>query len=120
MLKTPKVRGLNQLRLFVEEMGFRQACRAIAVHETTMRRWLRGQVEPPISAIQALYWLSSYGFSDAAAEVHWSHQFLLSRVRQLESELAFSVPETWQASNEDAYAAPGLQLSLVLTPATGP
>lgn len=115
MLKNPKVRGLAQLRLFVEEMGFRQACRAIAVHESTMRRWLRGQVEPPISAVQALYWLSSYGFSDAAAEVHWSHQFLLSRVRQLEAQVAFRPADSWQACNEDAYQAPGLQLSLVLS-----
>ncbi len=36
----------------------------------------------------ALYWLTGYGFSDAAAEVHWSHQFLIGRNRQLVDQLA--------------------------------
>lgn len=39
--------------------------------------------------MQALYWLTTWGFTDAAVEVHWRHQMLLPRVRELEAALAW-------------------------------
>jgi hypothetical protein len=113
MLKTPKVGGAAQLRLFVEEIGFYRSCQAIKVHEGTMRRWLRDATEPPQAALQALYWLTSWGFSDAFAEAHWSHQFLLGRLRQAEAAANWRAPARWQADNEAAYHAPGLVVPMM-------
>lgn len=84
MLKPPKLGGAGHLRLFVDQIGFDRACKIVDVHPGTMRRWLRDDPTPPQGALQALYWLSSYGMSDAAAEAHWTHQWLLSRLRTLE------------------------------------
>lgn len=88
MLKPPKLGGAGQLRLFVETIGTAAACEILDVHPTTMRRWLRGAVEPPRAVLHALYWLTPWGFSDACAEAHWSHAFLLGKVADLETALA--------------------------------
>jgi len=87
MLKPPKVGGADHLRLFVHEIGTERACAILDVHPTTMRRWLRGAVPVPQAALQALYWLTSYGFSDAFAEAHWTHAHLLHQVRELRAQL---------------------------------
>ncbi len=107
MLKPPRVGGADQLRLFVEDLGFDWACQCIDVHPATMRRWLRGAVPVPQAPLQALYWLSTWGFSDACSEAHWSHQVLVARVRELEAALAWRAVTPAQAAN-DAYA--GLRL----------
>lgn len=112
MLKEPRLGGAAQLRLFVDELGFDRACRAIDVHPATMRRWLREAAPVPIAALAALYWLTSWGFSDACAEVHWSHQFLVCKVRELEAQLAWRAPAEWSAANEPDYHAPGLVVPL--------
>lgn len=114
MLKKPRIGGAAQLRLFVDELGFERACQVVGVHDCTMRRWLREAVPVPPAVMQALYWLTQYGFSDAAAEVHWSHQFLLGKVRHLEAALYWHPPDTWAAANEPDYHAPGLVVPLVL------
>ena len=88
MLKPPKLAGAGQLCLFVEQLGFDHCVTVLDVHPSTMRGWLRGSRAVPQSALMALYWLTDYGFSDAAAEVHWSHQFLIRRNRQLVDQLA--------------------------------
>lgn len=108
MLKVPRIGGSAQLRLFADELGFDQACRAVQVHATTMRRWLRDDGDLPASALQALYWLTSWGFSDAAAEVHWSHAYLAHCVRELQAALAWRAPAHWGAGNGADYCAPGL------------
>src|SRR4051812_4409245 len=113
MLKVPRIAGSAQLRLFVQEVGFHRSCCVLKVHENTLRRWLNGVTEPPAAALQALYWLTSWGFSDAAAEVHWSHQILLMRVRQLEAAFAWRAPSDQKAVNEADFRAPGLVLTLV-------
>jgi hypothetical protein len=113
MLKTPRVGGAAQLRLFVEEIGFYRSCQAIHVHEATMRRWLREATEPPQAALQALYWLTSWGFSDACSEAHWSHQFLLGKLREMAAAAAWRAPVSWQAANESLYHAPGLLVQLL-------
>jgi hypothetical protein len=112
MLKVPRIGGAAQLRLFVEELGFAPACKAVDVHPATMRRWLREAAPVPQAPLQALYWLTTWGFSDAAAEVHWSHQHLVCKVRELEAAANWHAPATWWASNEPAYHAPGLLVSL--------
>lgn len=112
MLKVPRIGGAAQLRLFVEELGFEHSCKLLDVHAATMRRWLRDASPVPQAALQALYWLTSWGFSDAAAEVHWSHQILLMRVRTLEAQYDFKAPAWWSAANEPAFAAPGLVVPL--------
>ena len=104
----PRLRGASQLRLFVHELTFNRTCKILAVHPTTLRRWLRDDPEPPQAALQALYWLTSYGFSDAESQVHWSHQFLVHKVRQLERRLSFQMKAAWHdAANEPHLAAPG-------------
>jgi hypothetical protein len=87
MLKPPKVGGAGQLRLFVQELGFEWACQVLEIHPSTMRGWLREARPVPQAAMQALYWLTSWGFSDACSEAHWSHQFMLYKVRQLEERI---------------------------------
>lgn len=87
MLKAPKLGGAGQLRVFIDELGFAPACAAVDVHPATMRKWLREAAPVPQAALQALYWLTSYGFSAAAAEVHWANQILSARVRELERRL---------------------------------
>ncbi len=114
MLKPPRVGGEAQLRLFVDDLGFAWACKAINVHETTMRRWLRGTVPVPQAALQALYWLTSWGFSEACTEAHWSHQYLVGKVHRLEAARDWRAPGHWQAENEPAYHAPGLVVPLAI------
>lgn len=87
MLKPPKVGGAGQLRLFVDQLGFDWSCKVLEVHPATMRAWLREARPVPAAALQALYWLTSWGFSDACAEAHWSHQYLAYQVRQLEDRV---------------------------------
>jgi hypothetical protein len=108
MLKVPRIGGAAQLRLFVEQLGLSHACKAIDVHPATMRRWLREQSPVPQAPLQALYWLTTYGMSDAAAEVHWSHQFLVGKVHELQAAIDWRAPPTWCAANECDYHAPGL------------
>lgn len=112
MLKPPRIGGAAQLRLFIHEIGFEHACKVVDVHPATMRRWLRDAVPVPQAALQALYWLTSWGFSDACSEAHWSHQFLVGKVRELEQALTWRAPARWQAANEPAYHAPGLLVPL--------
>lgn len=112
MLKRPKLQGPNQLRIFVEELGAAAACEAIDVHPATLRKWLRGAAPVPQAALQALYWLTSYGFSDAAAEVHWSHQMLVMKVRELQAIAEWAAPTGWRAGNEPAYHSHGLVIPL--------
>lgn len=113
MLKEPRLGGAAQLRLFVDELGFDRACRAIDVHPATMRRWLREAAPVPMAPLAALYWLTSWGFSDAFAEAHWTHQLLLGRVRELEARLAYVAPTArLVAMNEPEYHAPGLVVPL--------
>lgn len=88
MLKPPKVGGADQLRLFVDELGFDWSCKTLDVHPSTMRGWLRDARPAPQAAMQSLYWLTSYGFSDACTEAHWSHQYLVFKVKELEERLA--------------------------------
>ena len=88
MLKPPKLAGPGQLCVFVEQLGFDHCVKALDVHPSTMRGWMRGARPVPQLALMALYWLTNYGFSAAAAEVHWSHQFLIGRNRQLVDQLA--------------------------------
>lgn len=107
MLKVPRVGGAAQLRLFVEEIGFARVCKVLQIHENTLRAWLREASPVPQAAIQALYWLTSWGFADAFAEAHWSHQFLLGKLRALEAVVNWQAPAHWQAANESDYRAPG-------------
>ena len=108
MLKVPRIGGAAQLRLFVEELGFDQACKAVGCHPSTMRRWLRDEVSPPAAVLQALYWLTSWGFADACSEAHWSHQFLLGKIRELEAAANWRAPAAWQAANDRDYRAAGV------------
>lgn len=86
MLKPPRLGGADQLRLFVDFLGFDHACSVIDVHPSTMRRWLRGSVPVPQAPLQALYWLTPWGASAAFSESHYTHQELCWRLRVLESE----------------------------------
>ncbi|MBN9407635.1 MAG: hypothetical protein J0H69_00670 [Burkholderiales bacterium] len=105
-LKPPKVGGPAELRLFVDDVGgLTRACKLIDVSEATMRRWLREDGRPPLAALQALYWLTKWGFSDACSEAHWSHQYLLGKIRQLEACLAFEAPVR-RAANEPMFHQP--------------
>lgn len=112
MLKAPRIGGAAQLRLFVDELGFAHACAVVQCHPATMRRWLREETAVPAAPLQALYWLTHWGFSDAAAEVHWSHQVLVCRVRELEQALAWRAPIGDRAANQRDYRAGGLVLPL--------
>lgn len=85
MLKPPKLGGVEHLRLFVNQLSFDRCCTVLDVHPATLRRWLREAAPVPQAALQALYWLTDYGFSDACSEAHWSHQSTLAKVRVLES-----------------------------------
>lgn len=112
MLKVPRIGGADHLRLFVHELGFARACEILHVHENTMRRWLREATPVPQAALQALYWLTSYGFAEACAEAHWTHQLMLCKVRELEAARDWRAAPTWQAANEPRYRA-GAGLVLV-------
>lgn len=105
MLKAPRVAGAAQLRLFVDQIGFAASCEAVDVHPATMRKWLRDAAPVPRAALSALYWLTTWGFTDAAAEVHWSHQALLSKVRELERQLGqLDIAHTARVASNDAAA----------------
>ena len=87
MLKPPKVGGAEQLRLFVDQIGFQQSCKILDIHPSTLRGWLRESRPVPVAALMALYWLTDYGFSEACSEAHWSHQYLVYQVKQLEGRI---------------------------------
>lgn len=108
MLKVPRIGGAAQLRLFVDELGFDPACKALQVHANTMRRWLREETPVPAAALQALYWLTSWGFSEACAEAHWSHAYLVGKVHQLEERIAWRAPAHWQAANDREWQQSGV------------
>jgi hypothetical protein len=113
MLTVPRLGGAAQLRLFVEELGFERACKVVDVHPATMRRWLREESPPPLAALQALYWLTHWGFHDAFSQAHWSHQALVHKVAQLQAALDWRAPARWgDAANEADYHAPGLVVPL--------
>lgn len=88
MLKPPKVGGAEQLRLFVHQLGFDRCVKILDIHPSTLRGWLRGARPAPQAALQALYWLTDWGYSVACSEAHWSHQFMIYKVRELEARLA--------------------------------
>lgn len=102
MLKRPKIAGAAQLKLFVDEIGFAESCATLDIHPATLRKWLRGGAPVPQAALQALYWLTSWGFSDAAAEVHWSHQFMLAKLREYERALGLRPAPDLASANEAA------------------
>ncbi len=86
MLKPPRLNGIEHLRLFVSFLTIERACKIVDVHPATMRRWLRGSAPIPTAALQALYWLTPWGFSDAFSESHQTHRYLTWRLRQMESD----------------------------------
>lgn len=85
MLLPPRLRGPNDLRAIVDAIRFNRSCQLVDVTPTTMRRWLRGATPVPTAPLQALYWLSPFGASDAFAAAHYVHQHLTWRLRTLES-----------------------------------
>lgn len=87
MLQKPKLRGCGDLKTCVDDIGFTRACQLIDVHESTMRRWLRDSPEPPQAALQALYWLTKWGYGDACSKAHWTHQYNMSKIKHLEERL---------------------------------
>lgn len=105
MLKQPRIGGAAQLRLFVQELGFERACKVVACDPSTMRAWLREARPVPPAALQALYWLTHWGFSDACAEAHWSHQYLVHKVQALERALEWRA-EPVPAANDAVYDRP--------------
>ena len=102
MLKPPKVGGAEQLRLFVHQLGFDRCVKILDIHPSTLRGWLRGARPAPQAALQALYWLTDWGYSVACSEAHWSHQFMLYKVRELEARLAALRSGSAPVFNHDA------------------
>lgn len=104
-LKPPRIGGAAYLRDFIHDIGFERACKIIDVHPSTMRRWLREDPPPPQTALQALYWLTGWGFQDAFSDCHWAHQANTLRVRQLQAQLDATkfTPSTLAAANDEIY-----------------
>ena len=46
-----------------------------------------GTAIPPQPELQALYWLTVKGYTDACAQAHWSHQYLCFKTARLEAAL---------------------------------
>lgn len=105
MLKPPKLGGADQLGHLVNDLGFERSCEIVDCHPATLRKWLRGAAPVPAAAMQALYWLTSFGYSDACSEAHWSHQWAMGRIRELEALLGVN-PRLGQASNDAQPLAP--------------
>ena len=49
--------------------------------------YITGQLEPPYTFLLALYWQSTYGFSQAFAESHWSHQYNCFRLAESQEKV---------------------------------
>lgn len=95
----PTLGGVRDCRNLVEDFGgIDLVCKSFKVTPDLVNRYLSGQLEPPYTFLLALYWQSRYGFDQAFAESHWTHQYNCFRlaesqekVKQLERVLQHAV-----------------------------
>ncbi|MFO1246005.1 MAG: hypothetical protein U1E71_12620 [Ramlibacter sp.] len=87
MIAAPKnIAGPNLFRLFVDELGREKVCELLEVHETTLRRWLRGTTPVPRMAVLALFWETRYGLSLIDTDQVNEIRLLYRRVKILEDQ----------------------------------
>ena len=95
----PNLGGLRDCRNLVQDFGgIDRVCKEFKVSADLVNRYLSGQLEPPYTFLLALYWQSRYGFDQAFAESHWTHQYNCfklaesqERVKQLERVLQHAI-----------------------------
>lgn len=95
----PTLGGARDCRNLVEDFGgIDLVCKLFKVSSDLVNRYISGQIEPPYTFLLALYWQSRYGFDQAFAESHWTHQYNCFRlaesqekVKQLERVLHHAV-----------------------------
>lgn len=84
----PNLGGARDCRNLVEDFGgIDRVCKQFKVAPDLLNRYLSGQLEPPYTFLLALYWQSRYGFDQAFAESHWSHQYNCFRLSESQEKV---------------------------------
>jgi hypothetical protein len=84
----PVLGGLDDCRNLVSSYGgIHRVSEDFKISPDLLNRYLSGQIDPPYTFLLALYWQSNYGFQQAFAESHWSHQYNSFRAFQAEEKV---------------------------------
>ncbi|MBT9466785.1 hypothetical protein [Hydrogenophaga sp.] len=73
--------------LMVHEMTVERTAKLLGVHETTVRRWLRGAVPIPRVVFLALFWESRWGRSIIDCDHHAELNLMRQRIGILEAQV---------------------------------
>jgi hypothetical protein len=85
----PTLAGHEMLRELVSDYGgIDRTSKDLKIAADLLNRYLSGQLEPPYTLLLALYWQSCYGFKQAFAESHWTHQYNTFRRHEAEAKVA--------------------------------
>lgn len=68
MLKMPNIGGPDGLRLLLDDVPRFRHGELLGVSDRTLRRWLSGDSDIPVSAFQALFWHTRWGDSVIQSE----------------------------------------------------
>ena len=84
----PTLGGARDCRNLVEDFGgIDLVCKSFKVSSDLVNRYISGQLEPPYTFLLALYWQSRYGFDQAFAESHWTHQYNCFRLAESQEKV---------------------------------
>lgn len=56
--------------------------------ESLLRKWISGELEPPLTVLLAIYWQSPIGMEHAFSESHWTNQYNCFKARDAEAKVA--------------------------------
>lgn len=86
-LSLPNIGGSEQLSDLVSDYGgIARVAQDFKVEAALLARYTSGQLAPPYSLLVALWWHTSYGFKQAFAEAHWTHQYNSFRRKEAEAK----------------------------------
>lgn len=84
----PKLGGDRDCKHLVSDYGgIDRVSKDFKVSVDLVNSYITGQLEPPYTFLLALYWQSTYGFSQAFAESHWSHQYNCFRLAESQEKV---------------------------------
>ena len=89
-LRMPVLSGSNQFRELVAAYGGVDAvAREFKMTVRLVESYITGQSDPPYTVLLALYWHTHFGFSQAFADSHWTHQYNCFKRREAEEKVAY-------------------------------
>lgn len=74
-LHTPELRPTDMARMVREFGGDKLAAKTLRISTELLSKWQSGELEPPYTAMAALFWLSPAGLRAAFDQSHWTHSY---------------------------------------------